>query len=167
MSPDTSLCGVSKTWSLSRKLLFEAISREGSRFLVFYPKIDYLLEEFFGELTHINLIPPGIKEADFDPEEEIRLIEELLYDNSSPRPPKESNSKISDATIDSFSPLDHPTQLTTSLLSHSSIMIQRIWLKPLVTTPIQGSKLERLNASQLKDKMKATRVLKVYKRKKD
>ncbi|GJX00446.1 hypothetical protein Tco_0184359 [Tanacetum coccineum] len=39
-------------------------------------------------------------------------------------------------------------------------MIQRIWLKPLVTTPIQGSKLERLEASQLRDKMKATRVLK-------
>ncbi|GKB85014.1 hypothetical protein Tco_0957286 [Tanacetum coccineum] len=72
---------------------------------VSYPKIDYLLEEFFGEPTHIKLIPPGIKEADFDPEEEIRLIEELLYDNSSPRPPEESNSKISDATIDSFSPL--------------------------------------------------------------
>ncbi|GKF09615.1 hypothetical protein Tco_0043839, partial [Tanacetum coccineum] len=36
---------------------------------VSYLKIDYLLEEFFGELTHINLNPPGIKEADFDPEE--------------------------------------------------------------------------------------------------
>ncbi|GJV27443.1 hypothetical protein Tco_1383891 [Tanacetum coccineum] len=45
---------------------------------VSYPKIDYLLEEFSGELTHINLIPPGINEADFDPEEEIRLIEELF-----------------------------------------------------------------------------------------
>ncbi|GJY90307.1 zinc finger, CCHC-type containing protein [Tanacetum coccineum] len=63
--------------------------------------------------------------------------------------------------------MDYPTQLATSLFSHSSIMIQRIWLKPLVTTPIQGSKLERLEASQLRDKMKATRVLKVYKRKKD
>ncbi|GKD35641.1 hypothetical protein Tco_1251150, partial [Tanacetum coccineum] len=59
---------------------------------VSYPKIDYLLEEFSGELTHINLIPPGIKEADFDPEEDIHLIEELLYDNSSPRLPNESLS---------------------------------------------------------------------------
>ncbi|GJZ80439.1 hypothetical protein Tco_0645433 [Tanacetum coccineum] len=42
---------------------------------VSYPKIDYLLEEFSGELTHINLIPPGINKADFDPEEEIRLID--------------------------------------------------------------------------------------------
>ncbi|GJT71854.1 hypothetical protein Tco_1031140 [Tanacetum coccineum] len=54
---------------------------------VSYPKIDYLLEEFSGELTHINLIPPGIVDTDFDPKEEIRLIKELLYDNSSPRPP--------------------------------------------------------------------------------
>ncbi|GJR59192.1 hypothetical protein Tco_1501354 [Tanacetum coccineum] len=34
---------------------------------------DSLLEEFFGELAHIDLIPPGINEVDFDPEEEIRL----------------------------------------------------------------------------------------------
>ncbi|GKA77844.1 hypothetical protein Tco_0784381 [Tanacetum coccineum] len=77
---------------------------------VSYPKIDYLLEELSGELTHIILIPPGIKEADFDPEEEIRLIEELLYDNSSPRPLEESNFKISDATIESFSPSPIPVE---------------------------------------------------------
>ncbi|GKF91529.1 hypothetical protein Tco_0275230 [Tanacetum coccineum] len=34
---------------------------------------------------------PRINDADFDPEEEIRLVDELLYDNSSPRPPKEFN----------------------------------------------------------------------------
>ncbi|GKD03649.1 hypothetical protein Tco_1178623 [Tanacetum coccineum] len=33
------------------------------------PKIDYLLEEFSGELAHIDLIPPGINETYFDPEE--------------------------------------------------------------------------------------------------
>ncbi|GKE65125.1 hypothetical protein Tco_1519286 [Tanacetum coccineum] len=33
------------------------------------PKFDSLLEEFSGELAHINLIPPGINEADFDPKE--------------------------------------------------------------------------------------------------
>ncbi|GJU84905.1 hypothetical protein Tco_1292451 [Tanacetum coccineum] len=78
--------------------------------IVSYPKIDYLLEEFSGELTHINLIPPGINEADFDPEEEIHLIEELLYDNSPPRPPKESNSEISNATIKSSSPSPIPIE---------------------------------------------------------
>ncbi|GJR25213.1 hypothetical protein Tco_1101445 [Tanacetum coccineum] len=35
------------------------------------PKIDSLLEEFSGELAHIDLIPPGINETDFDLEEEI------------------------------------------------------------------------------------------------
>ncbi|GJY73657.1 hypothetical protein Tco_0919548 [Tanacetum coccineum] len=48
------------------------------------PKIDSLLEEFSGKLVHIDLISPGINKADFDPEEEIRLVEKLLYDNSSP-----------------------------------------------------------------------------------
>nr|GEY62274.1 hypothetical protein [Tanacetum cinerariifolium] len=48
---------------------------------------DYL-EEFSGELTHIN---PKITESDFDFEEEIHLIKNLLYDNSSSRPPKEHN----------------------------------------------------------------------------
>nr|GFB86710.1 hypothetical protein [Tanacetum cinerariifolium] len=42
------------------------------------PKFDYLLEEFSGELTHIDLIPPGIEEADFDLEEEIRLVVNLF-----------------------------------------------------------------------------------------
>ncbi|GJW87109.1 hypothetical protein Tco_0162449 [Tanacetum coccineum] len=70
---------------------------------VSYPKIDSLLEEFSGELAHIDLIPPGIVDTDFDPKEEIILIEELLYDNSSPRPPEESNSEISNATIESLS----------------------------------------------------------------
>ncbi|GJV04208.1 hypothetical protein Tco_1337777 [Tanacetum coccineum] len=62
---------------------------------VSYPKIDSLLEEFSGELAHIDLIPSGTVDTNFDPKEEIILIEELLYDNSSPRPPKESNSEIS------------------------------------------------------------------------
>nr|GEX62759.1 hypothetical protein [Tanacetum cinerariifolium] len=43
------------------------------------PKFDYLLEEFFGELAHIDPIPPGIEEVDFDLEEEIRLVENLFY----------------------------------------------------------------------------------------
>ncbi|GJX76311.1 hypothetical protein Tco_0323122 [Tanacetum coccineum] len=46
--------------------------------IVSSPKFDSLLEEFSGELTHIDLIPPGINEADFEPEEGIRLVEKLL-----------------------------------------------------------------------------------------
>ncbi|GJT66363.1 putative reverse transcriptase domain-containing protein [Tanacetum coccineum] len=57
------------------------------------PKIDFLLEEFAGELALINPIPPGIAETNFDPKEAIRLIKKLLYDNSSPHPPEELNSE--------------------------------------------------------------------------
>ncbi|GJV39251.1 hypothetical protein Tco_1417691 [Tanacetum coccineum] len=90
---------------------------------VFYPKIDCLLEEFSGELTHINLIPPRIKEADLDPKEEIRLIEELLYDNLSPRPLEESNSEISDATIESFSPSPIPVKDNDSLMEEIELFL--------------------------------------------
>ncbi|GJZ08633.1 hypothetical protein Tco_0542916 [Tanacetum coccineum] len=68
------------------------------------PKFDYLLEEFSGELAHIDPIPPGIEKADFDLEEEIRLVENLLYDNSSPRPPEELNLEIADTILESLSP---------------------------------------------------------------
>ncbi|GKE63737.1 hypothetical protein Tco_1514104 [Tanacetum coccineum] len=42
------------------------------------PKFDYFLEEFSGELAHIDLIPPGIEKADFDLEEETHLVENLF-----------------------------------------------------------------------------------------
>nr|GEX36965.1 hypothetical protein [Tanacetum cinerariifolium] len=61
-------------------------------------KIEYL-EEFSSELAHIN---PEITEYDFDFEKEIRLIENLLYDNSSPQPPKELNVEIADTIIESL-----------------------------------------------------------------
>nr|GEY15283.1 hypothetical protein [Tanacetum cinerariifolium] len=67
------------------------------------PKFDYLLEEFSGEIAHIDPIPPGIKEVDFDLEEEIYLVKNLLYDNSSPRLPKDLNAKIVDTTVESLS----------------------------------------------------------------
>ncbi|GJV72581.1 hypothetical protein Tco_1492576 [Tanacetum coccineum] len=88
-----------------------------------YLKIDYLLEEFSGKLTHIDLIPPGINEANFDPEEEIRLIEELWYDNSSPRPSEESNSEISDATIESSSPSPIPVEDSDSLMEEIDLFL--------------------------------------------
>ncbi|GJR89517.1 hypothetical protein Tco_0213528 [Tanacetum coccineum] len=72
------------------------------------PKFDYLLEEFSGELAHIDPIPPGIEKADFDLEEEIHFVENLLYDNSSPRPPKELNLEIADTILESLSPSPIP-----------------------------------------------------------
>nr|GFC17984.1 hypothetical protein [Tanacetum cinerariifolium] len=67
-------------------------------------KIDSLLDEFAGELTLLKSIPPGIDETDYHPENEIRLSQRLLYNNSSIRPPKEFVSENSNADIESFSP---------------------------------------------------------------
>ncbi|GJZ41709.1 hypothetical protein Tco_0588595 [Tanacetum coccineum] len=72
--------------------------------IVSSPKFDSLLQEFSGELAHIDVISTEIDEAGFDPEEEIRLVEKLLYDNSSTLPPEELNSENSNAVIKYFSP---------------------------------------------------------------
>nr|GEX40692.1 probable aspartyl aminopeptidase [Tanacetum cinerariifolium] len=71
---------------------------------------DFLLEVFSGDLAHIDLISPGIKEFDFDLEEEIRLVENLLYDNSSPQPPEELNAEIVDTFIESLFPSPIPVE---------------------------------------------------------
>nr|GFC15541.1 hypothetical protein [Tanacetum cinerariifolium] len=62
------------------------------------------LNEFVGELTLLKSISPGIDETDCDFEEDIRLIENLLYDNSSLRPPEEFVSTNSNAASESLSP---------------------------------------------------------------
>nr|GEW75894.1 hypothetical protein [Tanacetum cinerariifolium] len=80
-------------------------------------KIDSLLAEFAGELIiFLKSIPPRIDEADCDPEEDIHLVERLLYDNSSPRPPKEFVSENSDAKIESFSPSPIPVEDSDSFM---------------------------------------------------
>nr|GFB23706.1 hypothetical protein [Tanacetum cinerariifolium] len=66
-------------------------------------KIDSLFDEFAGKLTILKSFPPGIDETDCHPEKEIHLAKRLLYDNSSPRPPEEIVSDISNADIESFS----------------------------------------------------------------
>nr|GFC10038.1 hypothetical protein [Tanacetum cinerariifolium] len=63
--------------------------------------------DFSGELAHVN---PEIPISDFDFEEEIRLIESLLYDNSSPRPPEELNAEIADTIVESIPLLPIPVQ---------------------------------------------------------
>nr|GEZ48208.1 hypothetical protein [Tanacetum cinerariifolium] len=67
-------------------------------------KIDSLFDEFAGELTLLKSISSRIDETNCHPEKEIRLAKRLLYDNSSPRPPKEIVSDNSNADIESFSP---------------------------------------------------------------
>nr|GEV83993.1 hypothetical protein [Tanacetum cinerariifolium] len=75
-----------------------------------HEEIDFLLDEFASELSFLKSIPPGIDEADCNPEEDIHFVEKLLYDNSSPRPLKEFNSENSDAIIESFSPSPIPVE---------------------------------------------------------
>ncbi|GJW49352.1 hypothetical protein Tco_0090703 [Tanacetum coccineum] len=77
---------------------------------------DYLLEEFSGEFAHIDLIPLKIVDTDFKPEEEIRLVENLSYDNSCPRPPEELNAEIANTIIESLSPPPIPIEDSDSLM---------------------------------------------------
>nr|GEZ96256.1 hypothetical protein [Tanacetum cinerariifolium] len=63
--------------------------------------------DFSGELAHIK---PKIPKSDFDFEEEIYLIKNLLYDNSFPRPPEEFNAKIADTIVESIPLLPIPVQ---------------------------------------------------------
>nr|GEX30502.1 reverse transcriptase domain-containing protein [Tanacetum cinerariifolium] len=65
---------------------------------------------FAGELTFLKSFPSGIDKPDCHPEKEIRLAKRLLYDNSSPRPPEEIVSDISNADIESFSPSPIPNE---------------------------------------------------------
>nr|GEW76894.1 hypothetical protein [Tanacetum cinerariifolium] len=82
--------------------LIESMLNHDSSIIFSSSKIDSLLDEFTGELTLLKSISPGIDETDCYPEEDIRLIERLLYDNSSPRPAKEFVFENSNAEIESF-----------------------------------------------------------------
>nr|GEV76009.1 hypothetical protein [Tanacetum cinerariifolium] len=84
-------------------------------------KIDSLLNEFAGKLTLLKSIPPEIDETDCDPEEETRLIKKLLYDNVSPRPPKEFISENSDAAIEYFSPFPIPVEDSDSFMEEINL----------------------------------------------
>nr|GEW56545.1 hypothetical protein [Tanacetum cinerariifolium] len=87
-------------------LIESMLNRDSS--IISSSKINSLLDEFAGELILLKSVPSGIDETDCDLEEDIRLIERLLYDNSSPRPPKEFVYENSNADIESFSPSPIP-----------------------------------------------------------
>nr|GEZ10312.1 hypothetical protein [Tanacetum cinerariifolium] len=84
--------------------------------IIISSKIDSLLDEFADELALLKSISPGIDETDCDFEEEICLIEKLLYDNSSPRPPEEFVSANSDTETESFSPSPISVEDSDSLM---------------------------------------------------
>ncbi|GJW84938.1 hypothetical protein Tco_0158083 [Tanacetum coccineum] len=94
------------------------------------PKFDYLLKEFSGELAHINPISPRIEEADFDLEEEICLVKNLSYDNSSPRPPEELNAEIVDTILEFLSPSPIPVEDTDSLMEEIDLFLASDKLMP-------------------------------------
>nr|GEV98007.1 putative reverse transcriptase domain-containing protein [Tanacetum cinerariifolium] len=103
--------------------LIESLLNHDSSIISSSSKIDSLLDEFTGELTLLKSSPPRIDETNCDPEEEIRLIEKLLYDNLSPRPSKEFNSKNFDAAIESFSPSPIPVKDSDSLMEEIDLTL--------------------------------------------
>nr|GEU29981.1 hypothetical protein [Tanacetum cinerariifolium] len=86
--------------------LIESMLNHDSSIIPSSSKIDSLLDEFADELTLLKSIPPGIDETDCHPENEIRLIERLLCDNSSPRPPIEDSNYLMEEMDLSFTPDD-------------------------------------------------------------
>ncbi|GKA47050.1 reverse transcriptase domain-containing protein [Tanacetum coccineum] len=114
---------------------------------------DFILEEIEACLTNES-IPPGIDDADFDPEGDIRLLEELLNnDPSSPLPPKElhfEEIKTIKSSID-----DPPELELKDLPSH----LEYAFLEGTDKLPVIISK-------ELKDEEKAAllKVLKSHKR---
>nr|GEY13898.1 hypothetical protein [Tanacetum cinerariifolium] len=75
-----------------------------------YPKFDFLLKEFS--------------------EEEIRLVENLLYDNSSPRPSEELNAKITDTIVKSLFPSPIPVKDSDSLMDEIDLFLATDDLMP-------------------------------------
>nr|GEU96839.1 hypothetical protein [Tanacetum cinerariifolium] len=95
--------------------LIESLLNHDSSIISSSSKIDSLLDEFVGELILIKTIPSGIDENDCDSEEEIHLIEKLLYDNSSSRLPEEFITENFDVAIKSFS--SSPIHISNDSLS--------------------------------------------------
>nr|GEZ78599.1 hypothetical protein [Tanacetum cinerariifolium] len=96
--------------------LIESLLNHDSSIIPSSSKIDSLLDEFVGKLTLLKSIPLGIDETDCHPEEYLRLIERLLYDNSSPHSPEEFVSENSNADIESFSPSPIPIKDSDSFM---------------------------------------------------
>nr|GEU88552.1 hypothetical protein [Tanacetum cinerariifolium] len=94
----------------AESVLIEPLLNHDSSTISSSLKNDSLLDEFAGELILLKSIKSRIDETDCDPEEKIRLVERLLYDNSTPCPPEEFNSKNSDVAIEYFSPSSIPVE---------------------------------------------------------
>nr|GFB47066.1 hypothetical protein [Tanacetum cinerariifolium] len=104
--------------------LIESLLNHDSSIIPSSSKIDSLLDEFAGELTLLKSIPSGNDKTDCYQENEIRFIERFLYDNSSPRPPKEFVYDNSDADIESFSPSPIPVEDSNSFMEEIDLFLK-------------------------------------------
>nr|GFB53570.1 hypothetical protein [Tanacetum cinerariifolium] len=93
-------------------------------------KIDSLLDEFAGELRITIMLSLPMILLSFLLRQrlilfsmKIRLIEILLYDNSSPRPPEEFVSENSDTEIESFSPSPIPVKDSDSFMEEFDLFL--------------------------------------------
>nr|GEV21336.1 hypothetical protein [Tanacetum cinerariifolium] len=94
-------------------------------------EISEILRRYVVSVPALHQRPQGINTpypaesigANYDPEEDIHLVERLLYDNSSPRPPKEFNFENSDAIIESFSPSPIPVEDSDSLMKEIDLFV--------------------------------------------
>nr|GEY85720.1 hypothetical protein [Tanacetum cinerariifolium] len=103
--------------------LIESMLNHDSSIIPSSSKIDSLLDEFTGELTLLKSIPLGIDETNCYPEENIRLIKRLLYDNSYPRPPEEFVFDNSDANMESFFPSPIPNEDSDSFMEEIDLFL--------------------------------------------
>nr|GEW57452.1 hypothetical protein [Tanacetum cinerariifolium] len=103
--------------------LVESMLNRDSSIISSSSKIDSLLDEFAGELTLLKSIPPRIDKTDCRPENEIRLSQRLLYDNSSPRPPEEFNYENYNDKIESFSPSPIPNKDSDSFMKEINLFL--------------------------------------------
>nr|GEZ26559.1 hypothetical protein [Tanacetum cinerariifolium] len=75
-------------------------------------------------LNHDSSIIPSSSKIDY-------LLDELLYDNSSPRPPEEFDSENSNADIESFSPSPIPIKDSDSLMEEINLSFTLDYPMPL------------------------------------
>nr|GFB86326.1 hypothetical protein [Tanacetum cinerariifolium] len=102
--------------------LIESLPNHDSSVII-SSKIDSLFDEFASELTLLKSFLLRIDETDCHPEKEIRLTKRLLYGNSSPRPPEEIVSDISNADIESFSPSPIPNEDSDSHMEEIDLFL--------------------------------------------
>ncbi|GJX80670.1 hypothetical protein Tco_0328819 [Tanacetum coccineum] len=117
--------------------------------IIYSPKIDSLLEEFAGELAFINPIPSGMH-----PEEDIRLIEQLLYDDTSSNDDSYEDIDYVDASppdselvsleeVKDFDPEDGEIDTDILLTIKDDILHEK-----LLNINLLIAKIEALNANQ-------------------